>query len=80
MAFPHYVYILTSRSGRPYVGMTTNLKRRLAAHNAGLSSHTAKYRPWRFRVSVAFPCLARAAAFERYLKSHSGRAFTAKHF
>jgi predicted GIY-YIG superfamily endonuclease len=55
MAFTHYVYILTSQSGRSYVGMTTKLRRRLAAHNAGQSSHTAKYRPWRLKVAIAFP-------------------------
>jgi predicted GIY-YIG superfamily endonuclease len=80
VALTHYVYILTSRSGRPYVGMTSNLARRLAAHNAGQSTYTARYRPWRLRVAIAFPSQAKAIAFERYLKSHSGRAFTSKHF
>ena len=34
-----------SFSTQRYVGVTTNLKERLQAHNAGASSHTAKYRP-----------------------------------
>ena len=80
MHLTHYVYILLSSHGRSYVGLTTNLARRLAAHNAGRSPHTARYRPWRLRVAIAFPGRANAAAFDRYLKSHSGRAFTSRHF
>ncbi|MEM1388535.1 MAG: GIY-YIG nuclease family protein [Pseudomonadota bacterium] len=41
----HYVYILASRpNGAIYVGRTTNLPRRVEAHRAGLSAHTAKYK------------------------------------
>ena len=78
----HYVYILESRSNpeRPYVGMTTDLSRRLTEHNQGKSPHTAKHRPWILRVAIAFPSRAKAAAFERYLKTHSGRAFAARRF
>jgi hypothetical protein len=32
------------------------------------------------RTAVAFRDPSRAAEFERYLKSHSGRAFAKKHF
>ena len=82
MATFHYVYILTSQSApdQIYIGLTTNLAKRLESHNAGLSKHTAKFRPWRIRVAIAFPSREKAAAFERYLKSHSGRAFSSKHF
>jgi putative endonuclease len=42
-----YVYILISdRDGEHYyVGLTDNLDDRLAKHNKGDVSHTAKYRP-----------------------------------
>ncbi|MGB8356846.1 MAG: hypothetical protein WCD79_23315 [Chthoniobacteraceae bacterium] len=43
-------------------------------------SHTSKYRPWIVQVAIAFEDRTKAAAFETYLKSHSGRAFTKKHF
>jgi len=78
----HYVYILVSESdeSRHYTGLTQNLESRLLAHNAGQVSHTSKYRPWRIVNSFAFRSREKAAAFERYLKSHSGRAFAAKHF
>lgn len=77
----HYVYILASEAeaGRFYVGHTTDLGQRLEDHNSGKSVHTAKYVPWRLQTYVAFSD-KKAAAFERYLKSGSGRAFAKKHF
>ena len=63
-----------------YVGLTQNLRRRLAAHNAGLSTHTAKHRPWRVVTAIWFADAAHARGFERYLKSGSGRAFAKRHF
>ena len=53
---------------------------RLGCHNAGLSLHTAKYRPWKMVVAFEFPSEEQAARFEKYLKSGSGRAFTKRHF
>jgi predicted GIY-YIG superfamily endonuclease len=78
----HYVYILESIGlvGRFYVGLTDDLSARLARHNAGGVPHTAKYRPWRIKAAVAFRDVSRAAAFEKYLKSPSGRAFAKKRF
>jgi len=43
-AMAHFVYILASRPfGAIYIGRSKDLRRRLAAHRAGLSQHTAKY-------------------------------------
>jgi predicted GIY-YIG superfamily endonuclease len=77
----YYVYILVSERhpGRPYIGVTQNLSRRLAAHNAGQSPYTARYRPWKLRAAIALPTKDKALAFERYLKTHSGRAFAKRH-
>jgi predicted GIY-YIG superfamily endonuclease len=76
----HYVYILSSlgKPGRFYVGLTDNLTARLANHNTGGVFHTAKYRPWQIKTAIAFREPERAADFERYLKSPSGRAFAKK--
>ena len=75
-----YVYILESLAseGGFYVGLTDDLSARLAKHNAGEVPHTAKKRPWRIKTAVAFRDRAKAAAFEKYLKSPSGRAFSMK--
>jgi putative endonuclease len=75
-----YVYILQSQVELEhfYVGLTDDLKDRLRRHNAGEVPHTAKFRPWRVKTTAAFTDRDRAAAFERYLKTASGRAFAKK--
>ena len=75
-----YVYILESvqTPEHHYVGVTDDLRSRLQKHNAGDVSHTSKFRPWRIKTYVAFTDEARAFAFEKYLKSGSGRAFAKK--
>ena len=72
-----YVYILQSLTDSEhfYTGITDDLKARLSAHNSGAVTHTTKYRPWRIKSYIAFTDGARASAFEKYLKSRSGRAF-----
>ena len=77
-----YVYILQSTAGDEhfYVGISNDLKSRLRQHNAGEVFHTAKHRPWTLKNHVAFEDEQKAYAFERYLKSGSGRAFAKKHF
>ena len=78
----YYVYILQSMAdqSRFYVGYTANLKRRLSEHNNGNSIHTNKYRPWSLRTYIGFDNEKRAANFETYLKTASGRAFMSKRF
>ena len=78
----HYVYLLQSESaiGQRYVGVTADLRQRLAEHNAGKSAHTSKYVPWKLVTYVAFSDERKAEAFERYLKSGSGHAFARKRF
>jgi len=59
----HYVYILvdTTDSTRHYTGLTGDLERRLADHNSGKCSHTAKYGRWRIETAVAFRLREEAA-------------------
>ena len=77
-----YVYILANSAEPPhyYTGLTCDLSARLAEHNQGLSSHTKRHRPWRIDTALAFSSHDKAAAFEKYLKSGSGRAFAKRHF
>jgi len=76
------VYLIRSLShtDETYVGSTSELAKRLAEHNAGQSSHTAKFAPWKLVVALQFADVRKANAFERYLKSGSGRAFANRHF
>jgi putative endonuclease len=74
-----YVYILESLDSRHfYVGITDDMQARLAKHNAGEVPHTSKHGPWRLRTYLAFTDAKLAFAFEKYLKSGSGRAFAKK--
>jgi len=78
----YYVYILESISNpeRYYVGFTINLKKRIDRHNQGRSIYTSKYIPWKLTTAISFTDKKKAYRFEKYLKSHSGRAFSKKHF
>jgi predicted GIY-YIG superfamily endonuclease len=77
------VYILESRfdPSQSYVGATLRpLSVRLSEHNEGTTSSTARYRPWKVSAAIWLPDPETAIAFERYLKTGSGRAFAKRHF
>ena len=62
------------------MGKSKNPHKRLDEHNAGKSIHTNKYGPWKLNVAIWFADEQKAHAFERYLKTGSGRAFSKRHF
>ena len=76
------VYVIRSvnHPGGSYTGLTDNVERRLAVHNSGGSKHTASLRPWVLVAFTEFTNSASAVAFEQYLKTGSGRAFSKRHF
>ncbi|MBV8840972.1 MAG: GIY-YIG nuclease family protein [Alphaproteobacteria bacterium] len=75
-----YVYLLQSIAfpNESYAGLAVDLRVRFREHNSGKSPHTTKFKPWRLVTYIAFSDDAKAAAFERYLKTASGRAFANK--
>jgi putative endonuclease len=75
-----YVYFLRSinHPDQNYVGLTDDLRARLEVHNSGGSPHTSKYKPWQLVTYLGFSDEAKAVAFERYMKTGSGRAFAKK--
>ena len=77
-----FVYVLKNEDvpSRFYVGLTSDVAGRIADHNTGQCPQTARRRPWRLHVVIAFSNEQRAMRFERYLKSISGRAFVKQHF
>jgi putative endonuclease len=77
-----YVYILVSENDPAihYTGLTDDLNERLAMHNRGKCANTAAvHRPWRVETAIAFTSEPKARAFEKYLKSGSGREFARRH-
>jgi putative endonuclease len=77
-----YVYLIESvlQRRQHYVGITRNLKQRLADHNEGKSPHTQKFRPWHLVAYTGFADEVTAQAYEKYLKSGSGKTFIKRHF
>ena len=76
-----YVYLIESVHLRQqhYVGITHDLKQRLTDHNEGKSPHTRKYKPWDLVTYTGFADEQTARAFEKYLKSGSGKTFLKRH-
>lgn len=77
-----YVYFIQSRNfqDRYYTGITDNVDSQGKEHNKGKSVHTNKFKQWKLIIYMAFEDENTAFAFEKYLKSGSGRAFARKHF
>jgi putative endonuclease len=77
-----FVYVWRSTVDRSwyYTGLTRHVAARLDVHNSGGSTHTRALRPWELVATIEFAAEASAVAFEKYLKSGSGRAFAKRHF
>ena len=75
-----YVYLIQSipYPNQRYVGVTSDVDKRIIAHNAGQSPHTSKHKPWKLVTYLALTDSKKALEFEKYLKTGSGRAFAKK--
>ena len=74
----YFVYILQCSDSSYYTGCTNNLDERIARHNAGHVHFTKDKLPIMLITYIAFTNKYKAFDFEKYLKSGSGRAFSAK--
>ena len=75
----YYVYVLSGKNEKPYIGCTNNLKERIERHSKGYVFPTRSLLPIKFISYFAFTNKYIAFNFEKYLKSGSGRAFMEKH-
>jgi len=74
------VYILYNKNKSfTYYGLTNNLTKRIKKHKSGKVRVTKGYLPLSLVWYCVFKEKRKAAAFEKYLKSGSGRAFVKKH-
>ncbi len=68
-----YTYVLKSfKDGSLYIGYTSDLRKRLTEHNAGLSRYTRNKTPWELIFYEAFKNRVDAKNREEYLKSGWG--------
>ncbi len=76
----YIVYVLRSvnHPERLYIGLTSDLEKRLAAHNTDTTTYTKRYSPWQLEAHIVLKDKNVADEFERYLKSGSGFAFLKK--
>ncbi|WP_299679068.1 GIY-YIG nuclease family protein [uncultured Dokdonia sp.] len=70
------VYALSSlRRNYIYVGLTENIERRIPQHNKGYNKSTKAYTPFVLLYKKSFKTRLEARAYEKYLKSGSGKEF-----
>jgi len=75
----HYLYILESEvSGRYYIGITTDVKKRLKQHNSGKTRSTKAYIPWKLLCEIGYETRKEAAVAERMLKKSKSRGVIEK--
>jgi predicted GIY-YIG superfamily endonuclease len=74
------VYILLCSDEKPYTGCTSNFEERLARHQKGNVTATKFRLPVCVVLKISFYNKYRAFAFEKYLKTGSGIAFSRRHF
>lgn len=81
MIIMFYIYVLRSRkNGRFYIGLTKNLKKRLAEHNRGRSKATRYIRPLELIYKERYSTRSDAAKREKFLKMGQGRAWLREKF
>ena len=70
----YYVYVLLNEDGtRTYTGVTDDVRKRLALHNAGRVKASRPYRPYKIVHIESFDTLKEAMGKEKFYKSTTGR-------
>ena len=72
----YYVYAIKSDvDGRIYVGFSLDVEKRLKQHNAGKTTSTKGYRPWKLIYTEEVVGRVATRAKEKYYKSGIGKDF-----
>ncbi len=72
------VYVIRSKSGKQYIGHTSDLDRRLVEHNTGLCKTTKVDTGWIVVYQEACSNRGEALKRERWLKTGVGREYLKK--
>ncbi len=71
-----YLYILQSeRDTSYYIGVTTNVQKRVWQHNSGGSTYTRGRRPWKLVYLEEFASSTEAHKRERMIKARKSRQY-----
>ena len=70
-----HLYILQNDKGNFYIGVTTDIDRRLAEHNRGQNTSTKKRGPWRLVYTEKHPSSIIAKRREYEIKQKKRRAY-----
>ena len=68
----YQVYLIQNAAGKRYIGLSGDVPKRLADHNAGLSKYTAKFGPWTLLWTSRPMSLSDARKLENLLKRQKG--------
>ena len=72
----YIVYVIKSKEGYRYTGMTEDLEKRLTEHNSkSLSFWTKRGLDWKIVYTKEFSNKSEAMKYEKWLKSGIGRDF-----
>ena len=68
----YYVYLIQNESGERYIGYTSDLKKRLKAHNENPKGYTSKRKTgeWELKYYEAYRCKEDAMEREKKLKMY----------
>ena len=76
----HTVYILRSeKDGKRYIGLTSNLERRLTEHNSGKVKSTRNRKPMQLIYREEFASRSEARQREQFFKTGKGREYLKSH-
>jgi putative endonuclease len=73
------VYVLqSSQDGKRYIGISSDVQRRITEHNAGRTRSTKGHRPFELIYKESFTTRSEARERELYFKTAAGRRFLDK--
>ena len=76
----YFVYVLKSEvAKKSYVGITTDLDRRIKEHNSGKHFYTRRYKSWIIVYKEEFKDRNQVRKREKYFKSATGRRYLKKY-
>ena len=71
-----FIYIIQSKkTGRYYIGSTSDVSRRLQDHNSSNTPSTKAGKPWILRLSQEYGSLVKARKIEKHLKKLKRRDY-----